>query len=248
MGNDYTAAANAIQNAARVIASTGAGISVESGIPDFRSAGGIWEKYPPDEYASIQAFMANPGKVWALWRDLGAQFGDCQPNPGHHALAGLEAAGHLQAIITQNIDNLHQEAGAQRVVEYHGNNRRLRCVSCDTVFPFSVADETSGVPHCFCGGILKPDVIMFGEMIPQKAMLEAEAYARSAEVVIIVGTSAQVFPAAQLPITAKRNGAFIIECNVERTDFTETITDVFLHGPSGMTLPKLAEAVLEFTA
>ncbi len=245
MTNDYPRAAEAIRDAGTVVASTGAGISTESGIPDFRSAGGIWDTYPPEEYASIQAFTADPAKVWGMWRELGQQFDGCKPNPGHNALAQLEAAGHLAAVITQNVDNLHQEAGSRRVIEYHGNSRHVRCMTCGHTQPINPEIYASGTPFCVCGGVFKPDVVMFGEMIPQKAMLQAEAFARSADTVIIVGTSAQVYPAAELPYTAKKRGAFIIEVNLEETDFTRDITDVFLQGKAGETLPHLAEAVLK---
>ncbi len=244
MTNDYPRAAEAIRNVGTVIAATGAGISTESGIPDFRSEGGIWDTYPPEEYASIQAFLADPAKVWGMWRELGQQFDGCKPNPGHEALARLEQAGHLKAVITQNVDNLHQEAGSRTVIEYHGNSRQVRCMTCHHTQRLNPEMLASGTPFCVCGGVFKPDVVMFGELIPQKAMLQAEAFARSADVVIIVGTSAQVYPAAQLPHTAKERGAFIIEANLEETDFTRDITDVFLQGKAGETLPKLAEAVL----
>jgi len=244
MINDYTQAADAIRDAGIVVASTGAGVSTESGIPDFRSEGGIWDTYPPEEYASIQAFTADPGKVWAMWRDLGQQLEGCKPNPGHDALAQLEEAGHLKAVITQNVDNLHQEAGSQTVIEYHGNSRHVRCMTCGHTQPIKPEIYASGTPFCVCGGVFKPDVVMFGEMIPQKAMLQAEAFARTADAVIIVGTSAQVYPAAELPYTAKKRGALIIEANLEETDFTRDITDIFLQGKAGETLPKLAEAVL----
>ena len=241
--NDYDKAASLLRRGKCVIASTGAGMSVESGIPDFRSAGGIWEKYPPEEYATIDAFMANPGKVWRLWNELGAQFAGCKPNPGHRALAELERARRLTAVITQNVDNLHQEAGSRCVIEYHGNSRRLVCLECRAESPFNPAADRAEVPRCTCGGLLKPDVVMFGEMIPQRAMLQAEAYARSADVVLIVGTSAQVYPAAELPLTAKRNGAVLIEINTIETDFTPFV-DVFLQGPAGQTLPELTRRVM----
>lgn len=241
--SNFDAAVEAIQSARTIVASTGAGISTESGIPDFRSAGGIWDRYPVEEYATIEAFIADPAKIWKFWRAISSELGAYKPNPGHFALAELEEYGKLSAVITQNVDNLHQSAGSRRVVEYHGNNRRLRCLTCGTPGDLVLAEGT-GVPFCYCGGIFKPDVVLFGELIPQQALLRAEAYARTAEVVIIVGTSAQVYPAAQLPFTAKENGAFIIECNLEATDFTHSITDVFLQGKAGTTLPMLAEAVL----
>jgi len=241
-------AAHAIGRAKVVVATTGAGISTESGIPDFRSPGGIWEKYPPEEYATIDAFTANPAKLWTFWNDLGADLRNCRPNPGHDALARLEAAGRLAAVVTQNVDNLHQDAGSRKVVEYHGNSREVVCMTCQRVGPLQESMQTGGTPFCVCGGIYKPNVILFGELIPQRAMLEAEAYAQSADVVVIVGTSAQVFPAAQLPLTAKRHGATIIEVNIARTDFTDTVTDYFLQGKAGEVLPRLADAVLGASA
>lgn len=240
----FEQAARVLKNAACAIASTGAGISVESGIPDFRGPHGIWTKYPPDEYATIDAFMANPEKVWGLWREIGATFLDCQPNPGHRALAELERLDRLHAVITQNVDNLHQLAGSAKVVEYHGNARRLTCLKCRARVPYEPGSTVyPPVPTCACGGLLKPDVVMFGEMIPKHAMFEAEVFAQKCDVVIVVGTSAQVFPAAELPFAAKQRGAYIIEANIERTDFTETITDAFLEGPAGETLPKLVETL-----
>jgi len=246
METSYEAAADALRNAMDAVASTGAGISVESGIPDFRSPGGIWSKYPPEEFATIQAFHTNPGKVWGLWRDLGEQVAGCRPNPAHEALARLEEWGRLKAIITQNVDNLHQEAGSQRVIEYHGNARQVVCVNCNHTERLTPEIHAMGTPFCLCGGVFKPDVVMFGEMIPMQAMLQAQALAQTADVVLIVGTSASVYPAAELPLVARDNGAVIIECNVEPTDFTTGgVTDVFLRGRAGETLPRLAELVLE---
>lgn len=242
--SDLAKAVEVLVAASNAIASTGAGISVESGIPDFRSEGGIWSKYPPEEYATIHAFLANPRKVWGLWRDLHAQVSGCGPNPAHLALARLEAAGRLKAVITQNVDNLHQVAGSRTVIEYHGNARRVVCLSCRHTQPLTMELYAEGTPFCVCGGLLKPDVVMFGEMIPPRAMLVAQSLAQTADVVIVVGTSASVYPAAELPQTAKRNGAFIIECNIEPTEFTDSITDIFLHGPASQTLAALADTVI----
>ncbi len=244
---DVARAAEAIAASKNAIASTGAGISVESGIPDFRSEGGIWSKYPPEEYATIHAFLANPRKVWGLWRDLHEQVSACRPNPAHAALARLEAAGRLKAVITQNVDNLHQEAGSRTVIEYHGNAQHVVCLSCRRTQPIAHALAAEGTPFCLCGGLLKPDVVMFGEMIPPHAMLSAQGLAQTADVIVVIGTSASVYPAAELPHTAKRNGALVIECNIEPTDFTDSITDIFLQGPAGATLSALADAVLAKT-
>lgn len=240
MNDPYENAAHALRSARLPVALTGAGISVESGIPSFRGHSGLWTKYPPDEYATIEAFLENPAKVWQLWYELGETLGGCKPNPGHDALAALCKMGLCQSVITQNIDNLHQEAGSAGVIEYHGNARRMVCMDCGSVRPLDLAKaRAAGVPHCGCGGLLKPDVILFGEMIPPEALHEAERLARSCDVMIIVGTSAQVFPAARLPYTAKEHGAYIIEANTEETDFTRRVVDVFLQGPAGQTLPKL---------
>ncbi len=237
-------AAAAVRNAKHAIAVTGAGMSAESGIPTFRDTGGIWEKYPIEEYATIYAYLENPHKVWKFWTELAAMTHDCGPNPGHVALAALEQRGKLHAVITQNIDNLHQMGGSKHVIEYHGNARRLRSMTSNYSEPLDPDNMPATPPHCPAGGLMKPDVIMFGEMIPEEALVNAEREARRADVVIVVGTSAQVFPAAQLPVTAKHHGAKIIEVNIEQTDFTtEGITDYFLHGPAGVMLPQLAEAV-----
>ena len=236
-------AAQAIAQGRHVIAVTGAGISVESGIPDFRSPGGIWDTYPPEDYATIDAFLAAPDRVWQLWYDLGAMLGDVRPNPGHHALTELQAMGRLEAIITQNIDNLHQESGSVRVIEYHGNGRHMRCVVCAGDTPLDLTQRSPLAPRCACGGVMKPDVVLFGEAIPRDAMEAADRAAALADVVIIVGTSATVYPAAELPLIAKGHGAFIIECNLEPTEFTGNITDAFLQGPAGTMLPRLVDAV-----
>jgi NAD-dependent deacetylase len=239
-------AAAAIAQGSHVIAVTGAGISVESGIPDFRSPGGIWDTYPPEDYATIEAFLAAPDRVWQLWYDLGAMLGDVRPNPGHHALTELQNMGRLEAIITQNIDNLHQESGSVRVIEYHGNGRHMRCLICAADVPLDLSQRSDLAPRCACGGVMKPDVVLFGEAIPRDDLEAADRAAESADVVIVVGTSATVYPAAELPLIAKRNGAYIIECNLEPTDFTGAITDVFLQGPSGTVLPRLVDSVREF--
>ncbi len=245
MNNPYENAAHALRNARNPLAVTGAGISVESGIPAFRGEAGIWARYPIEEYAVLDAFLANPEKVWKFWYELGGMLGECKPNPGHYALAQLEKMGMCRAVVTQNIDNLHEEAGSTWVIEYHGNSRRMVCMDCGDCVPLDLSAKPpgGGVPRCRCGGLMKPDVILFGEMIPPDALVESERLARTCDAMIIVGTSAQVYPAAQLPYTAKQNGAFIIEANTEKTDFTRTITDAFLEGPAGETLPELVRYI-----
>lgn len=239
----FRLAAEAIKSFDRIVAVTGAGISAESGIPTFRGDEGIWAKFPPDEYASIDAYNANPEKVWKFWLELGATLGGSRPNPAHYALAELEAMGKLRAVITQNIDNLHEAAGSKNVIEYHGNAHWIVCPRCRHRDPLDLSQHRDSPPHCFCGTLMKPDVVMFGEAIPSQALVESAHLAETCNVLIVVGTSAQVYPAARLPMLARQSGAFIIEANTEETDFTSSVTHVFLKGPAGETLPKLLDCV-----
>jgi len=244
MSDGLQRAADALHKAKCIIAVTGAGASAESGIPTFRDIGGLWERFPPDEYATLEGYLRDPHKVWEFWLELGKLTKDCKPNPGHYALAELEAIGRLEAVITQNIDNLHQDAGSKTVIEFHGNTRRMRSVENDYTIPLDPQNLPATPPRCPLGTLMKPDVVMFGEMIPVEALLRSEKLATEADAVIIVGTSAQVFPAAQIPYTAKENGAFVIECNIEKTDFLhDGVTDVLLEGKCGETLPALVEAL-----
>lgn len=239
----FIKAAQVLARRRNAIAVTGAGASVDSGIPDFRSANGIWSRYDPERYATLEAFENDPDQVWEMWYELGEALASAQPNAGHYALAELEAMGLLRTVITQNIDNLHTAAGSASIIEYHGNAHWIRCPACSRRRPFSLDQRMGGAPRCECGSAMKPDVVLFGEIIPGLALYQAEAAAAQCEVMIIVGTSATVYPAAQLPFTAKALGAFVIECNVERTDFTHGISDVFLRGPAALTLPELVRRV-----
>jgi NAD-dependent deacetylase len=241
VNNPYENAAHAIRNARCVVALTGAGISVESGIPSFRGRDGIWTKYPIEEYAVIDAFLADPEKVWRFWFELGDSLKDCKPNPAHYALAELERMGRCHAVITQNIDNLHEEAGSTRVIEYHGNTRRMVCLDCGTTSALDLTSRGASAPRCPCGAVMKPDVVMFGEIPPENAVFESDRLARQCDVMLVVGTSATVYPAAEVPYLAKNHGAFIIEANIEETDFTRSITDAFLKGPAAQTLPRLVD-------
>jgi NAD-dependent deacetylase len=243
MSTELEKAAEIIKNSKNMIALTGAGISVESGIPDFRSSGGLWDKYDPAIYASIYSFKNMPEKVWEMIFELMEITGKAEPNPGHIALAELEKMGYLKAVITQNIDNLHQEGGSSNVIEYHGNANKLECLKCGHEFPpedFNI--DKKEIPICpDCERILKPSVVFFGEMIPQNALYESQKYAEKADVVLVVGTSAIVYPAAGIPAIASGNGAKIIEFNLEETELTHDITDVFVKGSAGKTLSALVE-------
>lgn len=235
--------ARAIQKSRRVVALTGAGISVESGIPDFRGAGGLWEKYDPLEYGTIEAFYADPGKVWAMLREMGDLLDRSRPNAAHLALARLEEMGHVRAVITQNIDHLHQEAGSRRVIEYHGTHKILLCMECGRRLEKGNVSLESLPPRCGCGGVLKPDVVLFGEIIPWTAQAEAQEEARRAEVMLVVGTSAVVSPACDIPVAARRAGATVVEVNLEETPLTRRVCDWSLQGPAGPLLGSILDQV-----
>ena len=226
-----------------VVALTGAGISVDSGIPDFRSAGGLWERFDPMEYATIEAFEDDPRRVWQMFAELQALVTSARPNPGHDALARLEYAGVLDGIVTQNVDNLHQEAGSRNVVEFHGNGSKLRCLRCDALMePPAGWEPAAGPPLCGCGSVLKPDVVLFGEAIPPEALVRAAELAEGCRAMLIVGTSATVAPASLLPLVARRNGALLIEVNLVPTEITD-LCDVALHDGASRCLPLLADRI-----
>ncbi len=236
------AAADIIVKSELTIALTGAGISVESGIPDFRSAGGLWSKYDPAEYASIDSFRSDPEKVWEMLREMDKIVSGAEPNSAHIGMGELEKLGYLHYIITQNVDNLHQAGGSKNVVEYHGNSSSLSCLWCGK--SYSAEEKRSEhPPRCECKMILKPDVVFFGEPIPQEAMNKSFQLASSARALLVAGTSAVVSPANMIPSIAKRNGARVIEINKERTHLTDSLTDIFLQGSAGEIISGLVETV-----
>jgi len=232
-----------IRKSRRVVALTGAGISVESGIPDFRSPGGLWERFDPMEYAHIRALKKNPEKVWQLIKELDDTLARARPNPAHYALAELEAKGKLLGIITQNVDNLHQAAGSKRVVEYHGNAFRFVCLVCRRPFAREILDFIRVPIFCPCGGLIKPDVVFFGEQIPPGAQEKAEELAQECDLLLVIGTSGEVAPASYLPYIARDWGATIAENNLEPTRLTRTLTNHFLPGPAGKMLPEVIRAM-----
>ncbi len=236
-------AAALLRQGRKAVALTGAGISVESGIPDFRSPDGLWSRFDPGEYADILAFRANPAKVWTMLREMEGLISRARPNPAHLALAELEARGLLLGIITQNVDNLHRAAGNQRVVEYHGNAWRLRCDVCKTPQPRETLDSQEPPYYCRCGGLIRPDVVFFGEAIPPAAQAEADELARECDLLLVIGTSGEVAPASYLPYIAKESGAIILENNLEPTRLTYTLTDHFLPGPAGKLWPQVMQAL-----
>ncbi len=241
---DLDRVARAIVQHRSCVALTGAGISVESGVPDFRSTGGLWERFNPMEYATIAAFRADPHRVWQMLFELAEILAGAVPNSGHRALARLEQLGLLQGIITQNVDGLHQDAGSQQVVEFHGSGRSLTCLSCGVSLPEDKGsmDRSAGAPICKCGAVLKPNVIFFGEQIPPGDLARAKELGEACAVMLIVGTSATVSPASMLPAMAQQHGALLVEFNLESTEITP-LCDVSFPGSASTWLPRLVERV-----
>jgi len=230
--------------ARHVVALTGAGISVESGIPPFRGKGGLWEKFDPMEYAHIDAFIANPAKVWrVLFKELKTIADRARPNQAHQSLALMEQLGVLKTIITQNIDGLHQKAGNSDVVEFHGNFAMQRCMDCGGRCETRRLDLARIPPLCDCGGIYRPEVVFFGEVIPAEALRRSQRAAARCDVMLVIGTSAIVQPAAHMPVMAKEAGAAVIEINPERTPLTDRISDWLIRGRAGDVMGRLADAV-----
>ncbi|MCP4218914.1 MAG: NAD-dependent deacylase [bacterium] len=242
-------AAEIIKNSKHTTAFTGAGISVESGIPPFRGENGIWNKYNP-ESVDISFFRSHPDKSWAVIKEIFYDFfGLAEPNDAHKCIARLEKNGYIKTVITQNIDNLHQEAGSKKVYEYHGTSRTLSCMVCG--FPFdsigvSLEKLPPRCPHCM--GVLKPDFVFFGEGIPKGVNVESFYEAQIADVFLVVGTTGEVMPACEIPFRAKQNGAKIIEINMEPSNYTVSTTDIFLRGKATEMMSQLTALILQPSA
>jgi len=231
-----------IKNSKHTTALTGAGISVESGIPPFRGKGSLWEKYDPMKYAEISYFLKHPEEVWKVFlSDMKDTLVKAKPNQGHLGLAELEKKGLLSSVITQNIDGLHQKAGNTDVIEFHGNFARFYCLECQSRKKVEEIDLTQLPPRCDCGGIFRPDCVFFGEMIPPESLSRANTEASQCDVILVVGTSAVVQPAASIPVTAKTGGACVIEINPSPTPLTNTVADITLTGNAGDVMTKLLE-------
>lgn len=242
--NHLAEAIEAFTSAKKSVALTGAGISVGSGIPDFRSPGGLWTLFSPDEYATLDTFQRDPEKAWELYRELGKGLQGKKPNGAHHALAEFETKGLLDGVITQNIDNLHQLAGNKEVYEIHGDHQHLQCIRCgylETVEEHHYTGDT--IPHCSdCDSPLKPNVVLFGEAVRQ--LDEIHEFISGCDLLLVIGTSAQVYPAASLPSIVKQHGGSIFEFNMEQT-LIHGITDFFFRGDLGKTLPEFRKAVIK---
>ncbi len=239
----FREAAEALRARRNAVALTGAGISVESGIPAFRGTQGMWEKYDPMEYATIGAFLREPEKVWAMLSEMVDVLSRAAPNPAHFGLAEMEGLGILRSIITQNVDCLHQAAGSRRVIEFHGNAEELVCLVCWKRYPAREKIREGIPPRCACGEILKPNLVLYGEPIPWTVKEDAESEAQECDVLMVIGTSAQVTPACDIPILSKRSGAVIIEINPEETPLTKSVADLHLREKAGTAVTLLLREI-----
>ena len=244
--------ADLIINAQRVVVFTGAGISTESGIPDFRSPGGIWEKFDPDDFI-YQKFVSDPGarrKQWQMLREGGLAT-EAKPNPAHYAIAELDRLGKLDCVITQNVDNLHQKAGvpADRVFELHGNMQWAVCLSCGRRYPFEQVrlrlDKGEETPDCeACHGILKPSVVLFGESLPEKVLKEATFRSYNCDLFMVIGSTLIVYPAAYMPVYAVDSGAKLVIINLSPTPMDKQAT-VLIRARAGEAMSRVLHRVRE---
>jgi NAD-dependent deacetylase len=227
-----------LKEARSVAVLTGAGVSAESGVPTFRGPGGLWKQYRPEDLATPGAFARDPKLIWEWYDWRRGRITETQPNPGHYALAEMEKRIPRFTLITQNVDGLHEQAGSRNVLRLHGSIWIVRCTSCETEREDRRTPLPEIPPVCECGGMLRPGVVWFSEPLPPGVWREAEAAARSADLFLVIGTSAVVYPAAGLAQIAKSSGARIVEINVAETVLSKEI-DEFLQGPSGELLPRL---------
>jgi len=241
-------AAELLLNSKEAIVLTGAGVSTESGIPDFRSEGGIWEKYKPEIYGNIQAFLKDPTKFWDMAQKIAPNLFKAKPNPGHYALAELEKMNIIKALITQNIDELHQKAGSIIVYEVHGSVNRFSCLGCKASYTKEqllrkLKREKKTGPSCeYCAAPLKPSVVLFGEGLPRFEIYQSQALAQKADVMLIAGSSLSVAPVCDLPLYTLREKGKLIIVNDQPTDFDEKATVVLRH-KTGTILPLIVEEI-----
>jgi NAD-dependent deacetylase len=231
------AAAELIQTAEHLIALTGAGISKESNVPTFRGKDGLWKQYNAMDLATPQAFSQHPQLVWEWYTWRQNLIAECEPNPAHYTLAKWEHSGLLKTLITQNVDGLHRKAGSMQILEVHGNLWTLKCTNCP--YHSRLSHPAQGIPPCpECNSNLRPDVVWFGESLPSTIMNQVFIELQTADIILVIGTSALVQPAASFPLVVKRNGGHILEVNVEETPLT-SVADIHLAGKAGEVLPKL---------
>jgi NAD-dependent deacetylase len=224
---------------------TGAGISAESGVPTFWGNEGLWTKFKPEELANFDAFIKNPDLVWEWYAYRKKLIAEVKPNPGHYALAQMEKLFQEFAVITQNIDNLHQRAGSRRVYELHGNIERNYCINCGRRYRNDELVLAASAPRCVdCNELIRPDVVWFGEVLPTDQWESADRASRNADVFFSIGTSAIVYPAASLPLMAKESGAYVVEINAEVTPLSDTANESLI-GKAGEILPRLVKTLRE---
>ena len=233
-----------LKSAKSILFFTGAGISAESGIETFRGKGGLWNKMSAQELASFDGFMKNPNLVWEWYQYRRKIVRETEPNAGHKKIAEFEKCFNEVTVVTQNVDNLHKRAGSTNILELHGNIERNFCLDCKTFYNVEKFIEAHEVPKCEkCGGMIRPDVVWFGEMLPQGIFAEAERKAIESDICFIVGTSAVVYPAAYIPISAKEAGATLVEINIEPTNISHQV-DYSIIGKSGEVLPKIFKQLI----
>lgn len=229
----------ALKESKSIVFFTGAGISAESGIPTFRGKEGLWNKFRPEELASFNAFIKNPKLVWEWYNYRRKIVHEAQPNPAHLTIAEMQNHFKDVTVVTQNVDNLHRRAGSNKVFELHGNIERNFCINCKK-FHNEELDFSTGVPKCECGGLIRPDVVWFGEYLPEDQFLGGEKAAIESDIFFVVGTSVVVYPAAGLIYTAKASGALIVEVNLEETDLSSSANYSYF-GKAGEILPNIFE-------
>ncbi len=239
MNDSYKDVAGLMATQKKCVVLSGAGISAESGIPTFRSKGGLWEKYDPTVYASIEVFRKDPSKYWEIRGDFIKNYDRYQPNAAHRALRELEKMGIVRQVITQNIDGLHKKAGSENVIEIHGSLREIYCLQCNKEYLAPAVPE-GAPPYCACGGVLKPNTVLFCEQLPPHALEQAGLESQTCEIMLVIGTSAVVYPAASLPSIAKQHGAKIIEINIEHA-FDEA--DVVILEQAGKAMTRLLDEI-----
>lgn len=232
-----------LPRAKSIVFFTGAGISAESGISTFRDPDGLWNKFSPMELASINGFMSNPERVWEWYQFRRQTLNKAEPNTGHFSIAKLQNVLPDVSVITQNVDRLHQKAGAKNVIELHGNIITNRCFKCSLPYEDEINLEDNSIPKCkHCGGNIRPDVVWFGEMLPQKELIEAQEKSEICDIIFSIGTSGEVYPAAELPVLAKEAGAYFVEINTGKTALSD-FADECLFGKSGEILPNLLKEI-----
>lgn len=233
-----------LDTARRVVFFTGAGVSAESGVATFRASDGLWAKFKPEELASMDAFLANPQLVWEWYQARRDMVLHAKPNPGHYAIAEMEELIPEVSVATQNIDGLHAAAGSTEVLELHGSIRRNFCQRCGTSYDGDELLTVGEVQRCGCGGMIRPAVVWFGEMLPEKVLQRAEMRAQSADVLFSVGTSSVVYPAAAIPMIAREEGAYVVEINPEETPLSP-IAHEAIRDASGSALPRIVQMLRE---